>query len=930
MPHMKPEGSDISALIADLPTPAKTLWAKSDFAEGVDWLPLYQHIADSAAVAGILWDDFLPESTKRVVASGSGGDAALARKVTVWLAAAHDLGKASPAFAVQVDRLRLDIEEAGLPFHPSVQRNRAKLPHSMASYLILRTWLETSQGFSRKKAAMFAAVPLGHHGTFSAPPREYDGGNLELLGTGTAWDDVQLQLADFAASLAGLTPEDFARLAGVPPTQSSTLVSTGFTILTDWIASNTDYFPLRATPRDSGAARAALRRLDLPPAWKAPAPADPQLFADHLGLAEPRPLQTELVGLARTIRRPELVILEAPTGDGKTKAAFGCCQVLANRFHLGGVLFALPTQATSDGIFGTVRDWLDTIQGTDDVSLSLAHGKAAFNPEFQKITAMSRIFDETESTDGRTVAHSYLTGRTKLATMSDFVVGTIDQLLLGALRAKHVVLRHLGVAGKVVVIDEVHAADSFMRRYLCRMLTWLAAYDVPVIAMSATLTPSIRHELITAYNDGLGRTTPPVDANEAIVYPRITVTSDHGAEVTAVPASARSSTVSISELPGDTDTIAAAALDAAAGGGNVAVVCDTVRRAQDVYRTLRDTSSSGVEIMLLHSRFLTPDRMAKERALRDRLGPDAPRDGKPLIVVATQVIEQSLDIDFDVMFSDIAPIDLLIQRVGRLHRHEWKDAGRPSAHRTPRLILTGITRSETGPPEFDRGCRSVYGAYALLRCLATLGEHFATRPALTSPGDVAPLVTRAYESITAPPGWEKAWAQAQAAATETDHQKRLRAGQFLIDPPSRKLLVGWGLQPAPDPTGERGVAQVRDSEDTIEVVVIQSVNGRRKIPSWAAELADSDVDLGTVIDDDVARAAAKNTLRLPGFLGSPGIGDELIGELEDGCIDTWQNSRWLRGVLPLVLDVNGNAEHVDRLFHYDTDLGLVVTPLEKQ
>lgn len=670
-------------------------------------------------------------------------------------------------------------------------------------------------------------------------------------------------------------------------------------------------------------------RLGLPSPWAAAAPDDRALFSRHLGLDSPRPLQVGLVDLARALTEPELLILEAPTGEGKTKAALGAAEILASRFGLGGVLFALPTQATSDGIFGVVRDWLGSIETTADVSLSLAHGKAAFNTDFQQVPKTAAIFDtDTSGTEGRAVAHWFLTGRGKLATMSDFVVGTVDQLLMAALCAKHVVLRHLGVTGKVVVIDEIHAADVFMRQYLCRMLTWLAAYDVPVIAMSATLTPSIRHELLAAYNDGRGRRTPRAGTG-GTAYPRITHTAPDGAAVVALPASARSSTIRRSELAGGTDDIAAAALAAARRGGNVAVICNTVRRAQDVFRAIGETADD-VELELLHSRFLTPERIDKEQRLRARLGPSAQHtDGqRPLVVVATQVIEQSLDIDFDVMFSDIAPVDLLLQRAGRLHRHEWKHETRPPAHRTATLIFTGFERTEGEPPRLDRGCTAVYGAAALLRAIATLDEHFGNHDTIVSPDHVADLVTRAYETIGPPAGWEDAWARAQEKDDDLRHEKRRRAKGFLIPSPARRDLVGWADQSAADAVDERAVAQVRDAEDSIEVVVIQRINGCPIIPEWAAEHAGAQLDFATVIDDDIAVAAAKNTLRLPGYLSSAGIGDLLIDDLEQNCIDTWQNSRWLKGVLPLVLDANGDAEHVGHLFHYDTDLGLVVTRSE--
>ncbi|WP_161897298.1 CRISPR-associated helicase Cas3' [Gordonia spumicola] len=927
---MKPPTPDTSRQPGAMSARARVLWAKSDYDAPENWMPLYQHMADSAAVASQLWDEFLPSAVKLIVTESMDGDDARAKRLAVFLASGHDAGKASPAFACQVDGLRSTIADSGLPFHVSVDRNRSKLPHSAAGKLIQERWLVETRGFHPTRADMYAAIALGHHGSFTPPAPVYADGSAELLGSGTLWEATQNELMEYVATLAGLTDDDFDELRSLRLTQPAAIVIVGLTVMADWIASNTYYFPLTTAPRDVGAAAEAMNRLRLPAPWRTEDLADAEIFADHLRLDAPRPLQTTLVALARTLESPELLILEAPTGDGKTKAALGASEILAARFGLGGVMFALPTQATSDGILGPVLDWLDAANGSGTTSLVLAHGKAEFNDEYQDIVEMSRVYDNNDA-DGQVIAHSFLTGRAKLTTMSDFVVGTIDQLLLGALRSKHVALRHLGLAGKVVIIDECHAADAYMRVYLCRMLTWLAAYGVPVIAMSATLTPSIRAELLTAYNDGLGR-YDDLAADEVIVYPRITRTSDNGSEIIAVPASSRTAVLTIGELPGEADTVASAAAEAASTGANVAVVCNAVNRAQSVYRAVRSLVPDGVDVVLLHSRFLAPDRAAREQRLRERLGPDTVRDPatRPVLVVATQVIEQSLDIDFDVMFSDIAPIDLLLQRAGRLHRHDWKHGDRPAQHQTATLTLTGFTREDVGPPVLDSGCTAVYGTASLLRAIATIDEHFQTSDVITSPDDVAVLVTRAYETITAPSGWEDAWATATTADEEARVKQQNKAEDFLLDPPTSKSLTGWSERQAADPTtSERGAAQVRDTEDTIEVVVVQRVGRTVVIPTWAADSPGAQVENSTVVDDDVARAAAMNTLRLPGFLGRQGIGDRLIDELEQNGVDCWQNSRWLRGALPLVLDTNGDAEHVDFLFHYDTELGLVLTPLEK-
>jgi CRISPR-associated endonuclease/helicase Cas3 len=523
------------------------------------------------------------------------------------------------------------------------------------------------------------------------------------------------------------------------------------------------------------------------------------------------------------------------------------------------------------------------------------------------------------------VAHWWLTGRGKSATLSSIVVGTIDQVLVAGLVAKHAVLRHLGLAGKVVILDEIHAADAYMTQYLTRVLTWLGAYRVPVIALSATLPPVRRRALLSAYNLGRDRTTL---SQQSDAYPLLTQTAPSGSLSVEVLASSRRSDVVVDELPGDPIGIADAVAAACVNGGHVAIVCNTVSRAQAVFRRLRTTVGNDYELVLLHSRFLTPERLASESLLRDELGPvpSSPRLAtRRLIVVATQVVEQSLDLDFDLMFSDIAPIDLLIQRAGRLHRHERPPEARPSSMREPRLVITGFSRTERRAPELDKGAQAVYGAAALLRALAVLDEHRAEVGPLRSPDDVALLVARGYaEDLAAPTGWKEAWNAAETRKLATDTDKAKRANAFRLPPPGRSSLQGWDSAPAADTHDAKGLAQVRDADDAIEVVVVQRLSGQLCAPAWVDKIGCRSVELGPVIEDDLARILARNTVRLPAYLARVKTGDDIIDELEGTRIDCWQNSRWLRGMLPLVLGEDRRATVANHSIYYDTELGLVV------
>ncbi len=198
-----------------------------------------------------------------------------------------------------------------------------------------------------------------------------------------------------------------------------------------------------------------------------------------------------------------MMIIEAPMGEGKTEAALAVTEIFAARSGAGGCFIALPTMATGNAMFPRMLHWLKRLPNKAGThSVFLAHSKAALNEEYTTLARQDngRITDvDRDGTEGewqprsdervapaQLVAHHWLRGRKK-GMLSSFVTGTIDQLLFTGLKSRHLALRHLAMAGKVVVVDEAHAYDTYMNSYLDRVLSWLGAYGVPVVVLSATL-----------------------------------------------------------------------------------------------------------------------------------------------------------------------------------------------------------------------------------------------------------------------------------------------------------------------------------------------------------------------------------------------------------------------------------------------------------
>ncbi|MER5951714.1 CRISPR-associated helicase Cas3' [Streptomyces sp. NPDC001904] len=959
-------------MLPGLSAAARTVWAKHD-RDSDGWMPLWRHMEDSAAVAGLLWDEWLPASVRRVVAAVLPGGEASGRALAVWLAGVHDIGKATPAFACQVELLADGMRAAGLEMRSRQAWGweRRLAPHGLAGQVLLGEWLEERCGWAGRQTGQFAVVVGGHHGV---PP---DHGQVkalfereELLRTpgrsSGLWRQVQTELLDACAERFGVAGR-LAQWQEVKLPQPAQVLLTAVVIVADWIASNPDlfpYFPEAAAHSSAERLAAAWRGLDLPAPWAAVEPVGElqELFVSRFRLpvgAGVRPVQAAAVELARGMEAPGLMIVEAPMGEGKTEAALAVAEVFAARSGAGGVFFALPTMATGNAMFPRLLEWIKQLPGADGArrSVHLAHSKAALNEDFAPLLARSgriaavdvdaeavsqrRPGSPSVYAGGELVAHAWLRGR-KRAMLASFVSGTIDQLLFAGLKSRHLALRHLAVAGKVVVIDEAHAYDTYMSVYLDRVLAWLGAYGVPVVVLSATLPAGRRQELMTAY---AGKPAVQVDdgATAADAYPLLTAVAPGGSPVVRCPEpSGRGADVHVERFVDDVDVLAGRLERELQGGGCVLVVRNTVRRVLETARVLRDRFGDDA-VTVAHSAFVDVDRAAKDRDLLDRFGPPARAAGRrpdtAHIVVASQVAEQSLDVDFDLLVSDVCPVDLLLQRMGRLHRHQ-RGTGqeqRPERLRVARCLLTGMDW-EAPVPVPVRGSVAVYGAYALLRSAAVLLPHLdSPRRPVRLPADISPLVQGAYgPEPVGPLSWQPALAEARGQFEAHRADQAERAAVFRLGEVSRpgRPLIGWVAAGVGDADDTRtGRAQVRDSRESLEVVVVQRrADGTLATLPWLPDDSKGRKRGGLVLPQDQApspfagRVAASCGLRLPIQFSYAKTLDAAIAELEQLYVPAWQgkDSPWLSDQLILALDEDCQTQLAGYALHYSPENGLDV------
>lgn len=924
--------------MTDLSLAAQCLWAKKARDGKLQWLPLFVHLLDSAGVANKLWRYWLSDGVKNTISNDVGiNDAG---KLFMFLAASHDVGKATPVFqAKQVKTKSSDLDKeiekklsfAGLPMKPIQEfPNADKTPHALATQMILeREGKEVNVNLRNN------AVILGsHHGK----PPSSDILNRRGIGVYAmnfhlgqggqhAWTSVQKELIGYALNLAG-----YSTLKEIPcPNIVTQVLLSGLVIMTDWIASNELYFPYFYVADELSLVNLQTRlqsgwenfRLPLP--WRSSIEwQSKELFHARFSKDSsdfvPNMTQTVISQTAAEIADPGILVLEAPMGSGKTEAALVAAEIFANKSNRNGVYFALPTQATSDGIFNRIRDWVCQLGGLH--TIELAHSKAQFNSDFTSLKFLDGSVNiDVDDVDSGAIVHQWFEGQKK-SLLADFVVGTIDQLLLAALKQKHVMLRHMGLANKVVIIDECHAYDAYMSRYLEMALRWLGAYHVPVIVLSATLPAQKRKMVIEAYlnencaskeqidllTESGGETGHYPDWVTSRGYPLVTYSDGRNILQKAVSVTGKTNYVRLDFI--EYGEIVQKLDDFLSDGGCAGLIVNTVERAQSLAQVLRE-HFGGDAVSLVHSRFLTPDRFEKEKALRQELGKPSPETNRPYkrIVVGTQVLEQSLDIDFDVMITDICPMDLLLQRIGRLHRHERE---RPQKLREAHCFITGM---EGG--NFEAGTKFIYGEFLLIRTKAMLPDR------LCLPRDIPKLVQDVYNYEVMISPEPAGYREAEEGWKKVIEDKEKRAGDFRITPPwdsPRANLVDWLNTDVSDQIGE---AAVRDTDESIEILLIQERNGGLFFLPWMEHGRELPVCEG--IDDETAKALARQGVHLPHVLCAPWAIGRTIDELKqiiEKRLSYWQKSYWLKGELVLILNEDQEATLCGYRLKYNRDDGL--------
>jgi CRISPR-associated endonuclease/helicase Cas3 len=750
--------------------------------------------------------------------------------------------------------------------HP-ISHNGCETDHAKVSQHAVQEYLTPGND------NLWAAAIGAHHGVLRGA---YVNGFAE---SGTQWSEQRHALISKLEKQFGFLPREKAE-------EVEALVAAGLIAVADWIGSDESFFPLEPTLTDQECAiRAAnaVEKLGIGPAFFRQGLSFSALFPK---LERPTELQRRTVEM---ITKPGVYVIEGPMGCGKTEAALAAAYNLISSGQATGIYFALPTQTTSNRIHRRILPFVRHARAKA-VSVRLAHGASWLHKRQFVTMRLSHEGAEEEASAARIWFAS-----SKRALLTQVGVGTVDQALLGIVAAKHFFVRQFALAGKVVILDEIHTYDLYTSTLIDSLIKKLLELKCTVIILSATLTKVRRETLLGA----------PSPSNS---YPLLSGrhTADSAMEF-PIPAEA---TRDVRVQFRAEDALMEQALAEAQRGACVLWIRNTVQDAQETYLGLTcGNRVGGPPVALLHARFPFYRREQLEAEWMENLGKDSTkRPANGCVLVSTQVVEQSVDIDADLLITDLAPTDMLFQRIGRLWRHE---RGARMCVRPEMWIrdmgLGGCLETATAKEIKDALGRSgrVYAPYVLVRTV----DQWRRLDQVSLPSGIRLTLEETYVPLASEPD---AWTELRNEMREQMETQQARA------------IAAIGVWNLPALDDEEGVQTRYTTLKTANLVLARriDIDGHKTKIRF---LDDTEYGIcGPQFDFELAKALHRNMVRVPAWC------------VHDFASNT---SVWLKEYLPVpcVLGVLGELASDGKLglpvqfgemeqsgLYYREDLGIVI------
>ncbi|XDD51054.1 CRISPR-associated helicase Cas3' [Leptospira sp. WS92.C1] len=703
-------------------------WAKTT-SDGNPGISVYQHMLNVGNVASMI-----AEQNENLLQRFE-----LNIGITAVLAALHDIGKVSPGFqrkcnAWLVENNLEQIAKNGV-WDTTMESDHGKVSHAFIQQFLRSKSLDPST------SKYVSAVIGAHHGRLNRPDDRGYRPPKAIVESGTNVSGIvwELERQQEAERIWNVFINRIDKIASLNNASPGLWWLAGLTTVADWIGSDERFFPPLRNLNDHDsvkAAQLALAEIELNITDIFHGKSFKDLFTFDANDLQKRAVDT--------IVRPGVYIVEAPMGMGKTEAALAAAYQLIAQGLATGIYFALPTQATSNRIYLRLNEFLKNIS-TNAIS-RLIHGNSWLVTDKLQIQSAATSNDILSKEDAR-VSQNWFASN-KRALLAPFGVGTIDQALLGVVAAKHFFVRHFALSGKVVILDEVHSYDLYTGTLVNRLIETLEGLGCTIIVLSATLTKSRRGQILPEYEEKYSElkieSYPVITGrvNGQVIEP-VAIKPPESKEIEIDFISNKDAEIKVLEL--------------AKNGGLILWICNTVSEAQRQYLKFNQITEKQIKVGLLHSRFPIWRREQLESEWMERLGKDE-NNRRPCILVSTQIVEQSVDLDADLLVTELAPTDMMLQRLGRLWRHK---RGNRKKDKPQMLILQEeYSLSELKEMEsseiskaFGRKAR-VYSPYVLLRSLDVwLGFQ---NESISIPGQIRQVIEATYtDNYEDPDSWKE-------------------------------------------------------------------------------------------------------------------------------------------------------------------------------
>lgn len=818
------------------------------------------HMRDVQSVANIMLDG------KESLLAKYG----LKRDFIAAFAGLHDIGKVSPGFQ---SKCKEWLRQGSLEH---VARNNAwdtyERDHAKITQYTIQNILKKN-GMKPESAELWSALLGAHHGRLNRlgstprgcqPDDEWENKREKIAGDFFGANTLPNFLIDnswpFAWWLAGLVS------------------------VADWIASNEEYFfpeKVDTIPEESiETASTAFKAIGFDRIDFLSGLSFGDIFKDEEDNSfSPNDLQ---IKAGKSIHHTGLYVIEAPMGMGKTEAALWVAYNLMCEGKASGLYFALPTQSTSNRMHLRMQKFLKRISKTP-IDAKLVHANSWLLDNI-RIPRLSAAADTDIDKEAIQEVKDWFSSK-KRALLAPFGVGTIDQALMSVIAVKHFFVRQFALAGKVIILDEVHSYDLYTGTLIKTLCDRLLPLGCTILILSATLSRQIKKRFIDITGG---------DNDKICLLITGKASGDEDKPISVPVEKLEEKRVGI-YFRNEADAFLLA-MEKAKNGASVLWICDTVNRSQEMYELAEKKTDNKFEIGLLHARFPLFRRQELEDYWMEKLGKEGKGRGG-CILFSTQVVEQSVDIDADFMVSELAPTDMLLQRMGRLWRH--KRTRRSCEQPEFCIVAENYQFAEFKKATADEikkmfGAKAnVYAPYVLLRSL----ELWKDKKAVNLPDDIRGLIEETYkERSNEPKGWQELF-------------KEIKGEDFAKGMLAEFETNVWNILLS----DEEGLAKTRiNNYPTTQMILAKQIQGKKImfLNGEVAELGNDEVSLSA------KRAIHRNIVKIPAYCFS--------ARTENRDISALVHGDWQLGIVEDNVNISNKNLKSDYTLRYTLEKGVEI------